>query len=85
MVNGNLARGEMDGAKQALDQTFQRVGSEQQAGLNRQAEASQQALNRQAMFSNENQKAGLSQLDKMFTDPQHGYTQFLAQAQYHEK
>ena len=81
MVNGALSRGDVDGAKQALDQTFQRVGSEQQAGLNRQAEASQQALNRQAMFSNENQKAGLSQLDKMFTDPQHGYTQFLAQAQ----
>ena len=38
-------------------------------------------LSRQATMANELQKNGLSQLDKMFTDPQHGYTQFLAQAQ----
>jgi hypothetical protein len=45
------------------------------------AENVRQALNRQAMQANELQRNGLTQLDKMFTDPQHGYTQFLAQAQ----
>jgi hypothetical protein len=38
-------------------------------------------LARQTQFANELQKNGLTQLDKMFTDPQHGYTQFLSQAQ----
>jgi hypothetical protein len=38
------------------------------------------AQGRQASQSNQLQKNGLEQLDKMFTDPQHGYTQFLAQA-----
>lgn len=39
------------------------------------------ALSRQASFANQLQKNGLEQLDKMFADPQHGYTNFLAQAQ----
>jgi len=38
-------------------------------------------LSRQATFANALQKNGLEQLDKMFADPQHGYTNFLAQAQ----
>lgn len=38
-------------------------------------------LARQATFANQLQKNGLEQLDKMFADPQHGYTNFLAQAQ----
>lgn len=38
-------------------------------------------LARQATFANNLQKNGLEQLDKMFADPQHGYTQFISQAQ----
>jgi len=38
------------------------------------------SLSRQATFANQLQKNGLEQLDKMYTDPQHGYTQFLSQA-----
>jgi hypothetical protein len=37
-------------------------------------------LSRNVGFQNRLQQNGLSQLDKMFTDPIHGYTQFLAQA-----
>jgi hypothetical protein len=47
-----------------------------------QANANYRAqLTKRTTLSNELQKNGLSQLDKMFTDPVHGYTQFLAQAQ----
>lgn len=47
-----------------------------------QANANYRAqLSRRVGLQNELQKNGLSQLDKMFTDPVHGYTQFLAQAQ----
>jgi hypothetical protein len=38
-------------------------------------------IQRQTTFANELQKGGLSNLDKMFSDPQHGYVQFLSQAQ----
>lgn len=38
-------------------------------------------IQRQTTFANEMQKNGLGQLDKMFADPQHGYIQFISQAQ----
>ena len=50
------------------------VYKEQQANFRAQ-------IQRQTTFANELQKGGLSNLDKMFSDPQHGYTQFLSQAQ----
>lgn len=37
-------------------------------------------LARSASMANDLQKNGLVQLDRMFTDPVHGYTQFLSQA-----
>jgi hypothetical protein len=75
-----MSQGDVDAAKELIKQ----AGSEK-AGLEKEAyvqgaENVRQALNRQAQFSNELQKNGINQIEKMFTDPQHGYTQFLAQA-----
>ena len=81
MVNGALKRGDFEGAQKALDQTSQALIGMQKEGYVQGREDLRQSLNRQAMQSNELQKNGLGQLDKMFTDPTHGYTQFLAQAQ----
>jgi hypothetical protein len=55
------------------------IGMEKEQYIQNQENLRQQH-NREAMQANELQKAGLSSLDKMFTDPQHGYSQFLAQA-----
>lgn len=38
-------------------------------------------IQRQATFAQGLQKNGLEQIDKMFADPQHGYIQFISQAQ----
>jgi hypothetical protein len=38
-------------------------------------------LARQATFANNLQSSGLKQLDSLFSDPQHGYVQFLSQVQ----
>jgi hypothetical protein len=75
-----LMNGDVDGAKSALTAAGQEVGALEKEKYVQGQEGMRQALNRQAMQSNELQKSGLGQLDKMFTDPQHGYTQFLAQA-----
>src|SRR5205809_2658709 len=68
-------------ASEALERTRQMGKVTAKDVYNQQQENFRAALSRQATFANQLQKNGLEQLDKMFTDPQHGYTQFLAQAQ----
>lgn len=75
-----LAQGDVDGAKAAMKQASEQMGSLEKEKYTQAQESYRQTLNRQAVMANDLQKNGLSQLDKMFTDPQHGYTQFLAQA-----
>lgn len=73
---------------QAVQETSLAAEKQRQLGQITPAEVYKQqqenyraTLSRQATFANQLQKNGLEQLDKMFADPQHGYTNFLAQAQ----
>jgi len=81
-LDTTIAAGNKDTAEASLDLERKRqLGQITPVDVyNQQQENFRAALSRQATFSNELQKNGLGQLDKMFTDPQHGYTQFLAQA-----
>ena len=81
MVNSALQRGDYEGATKALDSANQALIQRQQTQYVQNAENVRQSLNRQATFANTMQKDGLDQVGKMFTDPQHGYTQFLSQAE----
>lgn len=74
-------QGNIKGANDAITEAGKQVGSVEKTKYEQAAENTRQSLNRQAQFANTLQKSGLDQMDKMFTDPQHGYTQFLAQAQ----
>jgi hypothetical protein len=79
-VQTALQTGDVDAAKAWITQASQeKSGLEKEAYVQSQ-ESLRQNLNRQVMMSNELQKSGLAQIDRMFTDPQHGYTQFIAQA-----
>lgn len=66
---------------EALEKTRQMGKITDLETYKQQQENYRAALARQATFANQLQKNGIEQLDKMFTDPQHGYTQFLSQAQ----
>jgi len=79
-VQQALATGDVDAAKEWIKQASNEKAGLEKESFTQNAENVRQALNRQAMQSNELQKSGLNSLDKMFTDPQHGYSQFLAQA-----
>jgi hypothetical protein len=80
MANGLLARGDYEGAAKSLENIQHVVNQRSETNFVQNREDYRQALNRQANQSNQLQKNGLEQLDKVWTDPQHGYTQFLAQA-----
>lgn len=68
-------------ASLALERQHQ-LGKVTDADVYREQQANYRAtLARQTAFANELQKNGISQLDKMFSDPQHGYIQFVSQAQ----
>lgn len=79
-VQRSLEAGDVPGAKEAIKSAAQEVGAIEKEKYVQGQENLRQDHNRQAMQSNELQRAGLNSLDKMFTDPQHGYSQFLAQA-----
>lgn len=81
LINGALKRGDYDSATKGVDQLSQALVQRQQTQFVQSAENVRQSLNRQAQFANTMQKDGLDQVGKMFTDPQHGYTQFLSQAE----
>lgn len=66
---------------EALEKTRQMGKITDLETYKQQQENYRAALARQATFANQLQKNGLEQLDKMFADPQHGYVQFIAQAQ----
>lgn len=80
LVNSAMQTGGPEAAQGVLDKLAQDIGSREKEGYIQNREDYRQTLNRQANQSNQLQKNGLEQLDKMFTDPQHGYTQFLSQA-----
>lgn len=80
LVSSAMQTGGPEAAQGVLDKLAQDIGSREKEGYIQNREDYRQTLNRQANQSNQLQKNGLEQLDKMFTDPQHGYTQFLSQA-----
>jgi hypothetical protein len=80
LVNSLLARGDYEGASKALENSEHILSQRAETNYVQNREDYRQAQNRQANQSNQLQKNGLEQLDKIWTDPQHGYTQFLAQA-----
>lgn len=65
---------------EALEKTRQMGKITDLETYKQQQENYRAALSRQSTFANALQKNGLEQLDKMFSDPQHGYVQFLGQA-----
>lgn len=80
MVNGLLARGDYEGAAKALENTQHVLNERTQTNFVQNREDMRASLARESSTANQLQKNGLEQLDKIWTDPQHGYTQFLAQA-----
>ena len=79
-VNFYLMQGNLKAAEAAITAAQNHVVTMGNEEYTQNAENMRQASNRAAMFGNELQKNGLNQLDKVFTDPQHGYAQVLAQA-----
>jgi hypothetical protein len=80
LVNGFLGRADYEDAAKALENAQHAVNQRTETNFVQNREDGRAAMARQAGQSNQLQKNGLEQLDKVWTDPQHGYTQFLAQA-----
>jgi hypothetical protein len=81
LVNSLLARGDYEGASKSLENVQHVLDQRAQTNYEQNREDYRAALGRQVSTANQLQKNGLEQLDKIWTDPQHGYTQFLSQAQ----
>jgi hypothetical protein len=80
MVNGLLARGDYEGAAKSLENAQHVLNERMQTNYVQGREDMRAANQRAANQDNQLQKNAIEQLDKVWTDPQHGYTQFLAQA-----
>jgi hypothetical protein len=79
-VNFNLGRNDITSAQLAVRWTGQKVGSLEKTAIEQAATNARESLNRQASTQNQIGKQGIDQLDHMFFDPQHGYAQFISQA-----
>ena len=79
LVNFALSRGDYEGAQTVIKQMYGEVSGFEKERFSQAEENWRQGLNRQAMFANELQKAGLNEIDKQWTDPQHGYLQTQSQ------
>lgn len=79
VVNTLLGKGDYEGAAKAFENATHVVNQRAETQYVQNREDYRAALARQANQSNQLQKNGLEQLDKIWTDPQHGYTQTLAQ------
>jgi hypothetical protein len=80
-VNLALSKGDYEGAQGIVKQMGEYVGGMRKEQYTQQQESVRQNLNRQAMTADRLQTQGISALDTIWTNPQHGYGQFLSQAQ----
>ena len=81
MVHTLMATGDYEGAKAALSSLSNEIGGFEKEKYVQQQTSIRESLNRQAAQGTTLQAQALKSLDTMWTDPQHGFGEFLSQAQ----